>query len=395
MKKISCFLLIVILSFSLCGCFDAVEIDETAYVIALGIDKAEDDGYTYTFQLSAPLATMSSEGSTGGAESKDGENPTVRNISITAPDFYIARNMTNNFLSKRVDMSHLKLIVFSRSVDSDGFLRHSQFMLKEREVRPHTAVALASTLAEDYLKSINPELEANTAKYYELMALRSNNVYSPTKRLSDFVDEIKSGSGVSVLPVAYPTTEAQPQTLTTKNELWVGTETAQIKSGRAGFRGMAIFKDGEVAGLTNGDDAMIFNILCRDIKSCTIAVKNPFADNSLITFRLVVPHKAMYSVDNSKKPCHIVVSQGFSIEFLGGSLPEGFTSHENLYYYADSVITQRFSEYFYTLSNGYRADVMNIGNYFKKNFHTQSAWEGFDWESTFQSAEFEVDIYFI
>lgn len=395
MKKISLFLIFTIAVSVLCGCYDSKEIDETAYIIALGIDKSDNSGYSYTFQFSAPLATMSSEGSEGGTNSKDDENSTVRNIVITAPDFYTAKNMTNNFLSKTVDMSHLKLIVFSATVDENGFLNHSQFMLHEREVRPHTAVALAKTTAEEYLKCVNPELEANTAKYYELMSLRSNNVYSPTKRLSDFVEEISSEDGVSSLPIACVGGGDYAVPKTDSSDLWVGLDKTKVKSKRAQMQGMAIFRDGKICGILDGDSAMLYNVLNRHIKSCTITLRNPYVDNTFITFRLNIPHPAEYSVSNTNKPCQIAVSQGFDIEFFGGVLPEGFTDFSKLYDYADHIITSKISSYFYELSRNQRADIMKIGDCLKSKFLTNVAWQAFDWERAFQAAEFDVNIYFV
>lgn len=401
-NRIFCMLIALISIFSLSGCYDDKEIDETAYIIALGIDTSEDSGYSYTFQFSAPLATGgSSEGGesgskAGGEGGDENKNPTVRNIVVTAPDFYTAKNMTNNFLSKNVDMSHLKLIVFSQEVDRDGFLNHSQFLLREREVRPHTAVAVSINSAEEYIKSVNPELEANTAKYYELMSLRSNNVYSPTKRLAEFVDEINSEYGVSILPVAAATDgEAKDKSSSATDDMWVGINDSAVKSGRSDFRGLAVFKNGQMSGIMDGDCAMIFNILNRDIRSCTLTLKNPYTDDDVFSFRLTVPSRAVYAIEQTKKPCNITVSQGLNIEFFGTVLPEGFKSHEELCAYAKSVITQKFTEYFYDLSRGKQADIMKIGDCYKKLFLTEEAFDSSDWEQLFNSADFKVEISFI
>ncbi len=391
MKKYSPVFIFILSIFLLCGCYDNKEIDETAYIIALGIDKSEKNGYDYTFQFSAPLATMSGEGSKGGDENEKNENSTVRNLVISAPDFYTAKNMTNNFLSKTVDMSHLKLIVFSAGVDSDGFLNHSQFMLREREVRPHTAVALSKTSAQSYLKSVNPQLEANTAKYYELMALRSNNVYSPTKRLSDFVDEISSALGVSVLPIAQ---SYASDSLGQRGSALVGIENSNIQSNNAELRGMAIFKEGKVQSLMSGKDAMIFNILTRSIKSCTITLKNPYLDNGFLTFRLNVPHAARYAFETKQKPCKILASQSLEINFFGASLPKGFLDNAELYDYAKRVLTDEVSAYFYRLSRTHRADIMKLGDHAKQSFLTEKEWKQYDWEKAFKSAEFKIEISF-
>ena len=70
----------------LCGCYDANDAPETAYLISLGIDKGE-NGYLYTFQLASP------------SDKKEGEDgKTVKNVVIGAKDFYTKKTKmeTNN-----------------------------------------------------------------------------------------------------------------------------------------------------------------------------------------------------------------------------------------------------------------------------------------------------------
>ncbi|MBR5613833.1 MAG: hypothetical protein IKW64_00835 [Clostridia bacterium] len=402
-KILSALLVTILSAYILCGCFDEREIDETAYIIALGIDKGEGNDYIYTFQFSAPLAvagggggeseSSGQESSSEKAEIKDSGNPTVNNIVITAPDFYVAKNMTNNFLSKNINMSHLKLIVFSHNLDSDGLSGHSQFLLREREIRPHTAVAAAKQSAQEYILSVNPELEANTAKYYELMSLRSNNVYAPTKKLSDFVDEISKAGGSSALPLA---SIADKEDNRGKNAspdgFWIGSESAKLSSSRSDFRGMALFKSGILCGTMNGDSAMLYNILNRDIQSCIITLRSPYRDSDHFSFRLLVDAPASYHVNCAGNPCLINVKQNLGLEFLGSRIPEGFSSIDELYAFADSVLETRITEFFFDISRVKKSDIMKIGDSFKQRFLTQHDWENMNWSQLYETADFDVDI---
>ncbi len=394
MKRSKAIGVLIIAATFLCGCYDSREVDETAYIIALGIDDNEENGYTYTIQFSAPLESVSGEGGASGSatEGEENENSTVRNVVIKAKDFYTAKNMTNNFMGKNVDMSHLKLIVFSNKIDKDGILKHSQFLLREREIRPHTAVAVSEGSAEKYIKSVKPELEANTAKYYELMSKKSNNVYSPTKRLSHFVDELLSETGVSFLPIARISSQKQLTQQSDKESMLVDTQSAMIESKRAELRGMAIFRNGKIVAEDEGDFAMIYNILSRSIKECTVSLKNPYEPDEIVSFKIVVPGKAFYSVDKEASPCRINVSQTLDVELLGGTLPDGFSTPEELFEYTDNVITQRFTEYFYDLSRGKRADIMKIGDCVKAQMVTDAEWNASKWEKQFESASFRIDV---
>ena len=393
MKKLKVLLWILLLAVIMGGCYDNREIDETAYIIALGIDKDESGGYVYTYQFSAP----SPEGGGGGEEEKEsGSNTAVKNIVVLAPDFYSAKNMTNNFLSKNTDMSHLKLIVFSQEVDSEILSAHSEFLLREREIRPHTAVALAKSSAKEYLGKIKPELETNTAKYYELLALNSNNIYAPTKTLSDFVDELSGEAAASVLPlVRNGKSNDASQSEVKDASMWLATDAVKLDSKQPDLKGMAVFSEGVLSGTMDGDSGLLYNLLTGKIQHCTIALKNPYSDTGSLPFSVSVPNSARYSVEERKDFCKIAVSQALSVEYSGARLPDGFENYQELYSFAEKTFEEQFRLFFYDISRIKKADIMNIAAYFKKQFVTQREWESKNWQKLYQNAEFDIDIYFI
>lgn len=387
------FLLIPTLS----GCYNDKEIDETAYIIALGIDKGKNENYSYTFQFSSPLAISGDieEDKDSGKENEEKsgreiDNTTVSNLVIEAPDFYIAKNLTNNFLSKNVDMSHLKLIVFSAQVDANCLEEHSQLLLHEREIRPHTAIAVAATSAEEYIENVNPELESNTSKYYELMSLRSNNVYAPSKRLHDFVDDITVKTSDSVLPIAVNGKELKDFPADNSTSGWITPHDSQVASSHSVLSGMAIFKDGRLTDAMDGDSAMIFNILNRAIKSCTITVENQSSPDETLSFRLTVPESATYDIDLENN--RINVSQNLQLEFLGLRLPQGYHSFDELYAYTQKVITARVSDFLHDISHNKKADILHIRNHLRPRFTTWEEWNKFNWDEFYEKAKFTVNI---
>lgn len=399
MKRVSFALVLIITATVLfSGCYDGREIDETAYIIAIGIDGADDGEYKYTFQFSAPLAMIGEGGEKKSEDEESGEikdsgNPSVRNVVIKAPDFYIAKNMINNFMSKNIDMSHLKLIVFSKDIDAQKLIRHSQLFLREREVRPHTSLAVAEDSAEEFIRSVNPELEVNTAKYYELMSLRSNNVYAPAKRLRDFVEECDMG-GSSVVPVAcVPRNEGSEnfERMGEKDALWVKSGNSTVSSSRAEMRGMAVFSDGKLKSIQSGDDALVFNILSRGIKSFMMSIKNENKEGETITFRVYLPQKAEYEISFADGEYVVFADVLIDAEYIGERLPDGYTTSDELYDRLKKAMTDLIYAFFdMTTENG--ADIMNIGDFYKRKFLTIDDFEKEEWIKIYKDAHFKVDI---
>ena len=378
--KILISLLCTILLFT--GCYDSREIDETAYIIALGVDSNKQT-YTYTFQLANPLEMTSGEEETSGKDA----NSSVQNFVVTSPDFYVAKNQLNNFLSKNLDMSHLKLIVFSKDLENNEFLNHSQFLMHERQVRPHTNVAVSTETAEIFIKSVKPTLEANTAKYYELMGIRSDNLYAPSVTISAFLDELSTNDGAAALPLAHSSAKTDSKYDST-TEFWISSSFAQINSDNACLNGMAIFKNGKIIGNMNSDDALIFNILSGEIKTCTITLKNPADSDSNLIFRLNIPKSAGYKIKNENNKYKIAVMQNLDISFVGSFLPEGFATETELYNFAKQAVSQKFTDFVYDLSRTKKADILNIGEHIRSQLKTSDKWQ-----NIFETADYEINIF--
>ena len=408
MKKIFALLAAIIIVIVQCGCYDSREIDETAYIIAIGIDDAENGEFKYTFQFAAPLAISGEGGGGGGGEEEkkseggeeeeknilDSKNPGVKNTVVRAADFYVARNMLNNFLSKNIDMSHLKMIVFSAGVQGDDFVQHSQLFRREREVRPHTVLAVAENSAEEFLRCVNPELEANTAKYYELMSLRSNNIYAPSKRLHEFADELSEG-GSSVLPLACVSDFKDSSKLDnigsyTQKDGWIQSDGGWISSSKSELRGMMIFRNAAAMGTMDGDSALIYNILRRDIEEFTISLENKNKYGSIVTFNVQIPAAAKYTVEQGSDGCRITVRQQLEPQYIGESLPEGYTSISELLNDFNTAVTERMESFFYSTAREFGADIMQTGNCVKQKTATLQNWSTKNWHEIYKNAEFDV-----
>lgn len=179
---------------SLASCYDDREIEETAFVVALGLDDAGDQTQ-YTFQFSNPLATGQNSGS---GEGGDSENPTVISVTATASNIYEAMIEANNKLGKNPSLSHLKLICFSTSAGS----RSAQLcgeLLDIQDVRSDVKVCMAEN-AQEYLNGVRTDLEMSTARYYELL-FSENNPQIPSVNLRAFAERISSNASDAYLPV--------------------------------------------------------------------------------------------------------------------------------------------------------------------------------------------------
>ena len=143
----------------------------------------------------------------------------------------------------------------------------------------------------------------------------------------------------------------------------------------------------------DGDSAMIYNILNKNIDTCTVTVKSKHNPNQTLSFRIVIPQKAGFSISLNNH--HIKAVQSLYPEFLGSVLPEGYSSFDELYSHLRHMITNRVSEFFFVAYHQKSADILGLQNCIRSEFSTWKNWKDFDWEGFCAKSRFTVNINFI
>ncbi len=326
-KKAGVIPICILLCFSLCGCFDASEAEERGYIIALGIDKGENEKYKYTFQVSNPLEA----GTTIGAET-DSENKTVDNIVVEADDLDMAEDRLKSILSKKADMSHLKVLVYSKETAKDDSITHSEMLLYEREVRPGTNLCLAEN-ASEFLLSVKPSLEESTVRYYELFFRNFDIPLAPVTELRDFVGRSRDSAYDAVMPIAQ----------------------------NNGLFGMGIFSKGVLIEELTEDEVIIYKMLCGDLK------KASFSEN-------------LKNISSKNKPHIKIQNNQIFIKLKINADPNS----------AD-ILKGKAEDFLYKTAQ-LKCDILGLGRYVKKHCKTQEEWESLNFKDRLPYYNFSVDI---
>ncbi len=262
---------VVLLSLSalfLSGCGDLREVENTAYVIAAGVDASPDGGKPlFTLQISNPLkngsnldaAAVEGEEEEEGGE-KSGEKP-VSNITISAENIFEALENSKSYLGKTPTLTHMKLIVFSEDVLRSGNVYElCRVFLSDDEVRPETKLCTASS-AKDYLSEVEPSLEESAARYYELLFSDKSAAGSLETDLMRFTTKITSQRGGGYMP--YVTKDGLNGALLFSGSaptMSLNAEECRLINLALGNCGEYIYftnSDGEVYGVSNKKDPKI------------------------------------------------------------------------------------------------------------------------------------------
>ncbi len=285
---------VLFLCFTLTGCYDNAEVEESAYIIGLGMDKSQNGGYILTFQISNPLEngneTEVKEMETEEEETtslEKAENKTVNNFVVEAEDFYIGLNKLRSHLSKHPRLSHLKVIVFSKELAYEGILDETEVLYRENEIRSGTNLCLAES-SENFLKGVNPSLEQSTSRYYELLFQDETLPYAPSVGLREFVISGKNIGKDSVIPIA-------------EKEMLCG---------------MGIFKNGTLITETDSEKAMIYKILVGKAKQIGVRAGNS-------SFLVTNEKSPRIKVNKGDFPDRVVAEPNIKAKLVSGNIDDG------------------------------------------------------------------------
>lgn len=163
MHKFKTLILLLFLLTTLTGCFEKREVEDLAYVIAIGLDKGNsEDTILISFQLAVPIK-IAGEGSNGSGK-KSTSLITLETNSISN-----AVSRADTMISKEITLSHNKIIVLSEELAKQNINYYLSALVTNREIRPKTSVIVHKGTAKDFLSNLEPVLEINPARYYELM----------------------------------------------------------------------------------------------------------------------------------------------------------------------------------------------------------------------------------
>ena len=137
-----------------------------------------------SFQIAVPSRTTSSDKSSGGSS----DSPDTVIDTIDCPSVEYAISLANGYISKRINLSHCKVIVISEEVATDGISDIVYTLINNPEVRPSSNVIISRSTAYDFLANSKSSLENITAKYYEIVTTSSETTgYTSDISLSDVV----------------------------------------------------------------------------------------------------------------------------------------------------------------------------------------------------------------
>ena len=397
------------MTLSLEGCYDQREIDEMAYPLAMGLDVGVADTLRLTLQMASPLSIGGGGGGQsggGGGGAGGGKGGPTSIITVDTPSIYAGFNLMNNIVSKEINMSHTKMIVISRKLAEKGISVYMHALQRGREFRPDVYIAVSEDPPDQYLKAVQPMLESNPAKYYELMLGKGFTSFYPTIRLNMFyfknesdaiepvaiytalnkhkgIDEIKSGTSKSttgeIRPEGHYNAGDIPLSADQKNE----------------FMGIAVFKNGKMAGTMNGRESSYMQMIVGEYRYAYWTMPDVYEKDKIVVLEVFQRRKPsiIAEIKNGKPSFRI----GLDLEADFTSLQSDVNYENNpeiIEKYVAEMLKKEILSMLKKTTDVFNSDIGGFGRYIRSKFLTWDEWKKYDWPDQFKYSSFDVNVKF-
>ena len=166
-RQVKLFFIMILITISVTGCWDRLELEEQAYVVVIGMDKGVGNTLNITYQIANP------QGGGGSTIGKSEKEPADEIITVNVPGIISGRDLLSSTVTRRPTFHHVDtLIVGSELAKEDDFFYFLEAALRDRQLRREIFFIVSKETAEDFIRNNSPKLETRPHKYYQFMKNR-------------------------------------------------------------------------------------------------------------------------------------------------------------------------------------------------------------------------------
>lgn len=348
----------------LTGCYDANSIEASYYIVAIGIDKGQNELYNLSIQIA--------KNESGSSESSSSQSSDYAIYQVECSTFENGISILNNYLNKTINLSHCSAIVFSEELAREGLGNIINSLASNDEIRPTAYIIISNKTAYDVLDKVSNSGENFSSRFYEYIISSANYTgYSEKTTFEEFA--AKTNSKMEDCTTIY--THVNDKNI--------------INSG------LAIFKEDKMIGTADALDSIAHLILTNEIKEALITIPNPFDESSFVDLEIKNYKKSkinVYMINNTPLIKFNIFLHA-NIKTSGKNFD--YTNIDNikiLNNYATKYIEKITLNYLYKITKYYNADVIGVQRTLSQKCLTNAELENYKLKKVFKDSFFKSNI---
>lgn len=366
-------------------------IDNLAYVVGMGIDVGENNNLLVSFQISLP---NSISGESGGQS----DSSIINSIECTSIESGL--NLLNSYVSKQVNLSHCKVIVFSEEIASKGLSPYLFTLIDDVQIRPDCNIIISRCDSAYFLENSKPVLEKLSSKYYEITPSSSEYTgYTENLTLNQFFYTLNTciANPIAILGgVNTPNSQATPNSNNVGQDgSYKANETPIQSEPHIENIGLAVFKDDILVGELSGFETVCHLIISNKLNTCNISIPSPFVTGQNIDLRVTQKHKTKSKVDLVNGTPYICCDIALEARIVSMTGNDEFINTENIQRieeYANSYMKYQILQYLGKTAREFGTDIDKFGKNLVATFLYKKDLDEFNWDYNYKNSFFHVEV---
>ncbi|EPR08294.1 Ger(x)C family spore germination protein [Ruminiclostridium papyrosolvens] len=380
--RLFCIILCIsVIMVTLTGCYDNREIEDLAYVVAIGIDEADNNMFNLTFQTAVPKSITTGEGETTDIKTFKTDN------------FISGFRKTGRYLSKKINLSHTKIIVVSEKIAKRGLLPFLNGLQNYMELRPNVNIIVSANGAKNYIESLQPKLSSSPTKFYDMMFKSYQTDFRvPSSQLGDYLYRTHSSGSQ---PVAIYTDVDNSVIDSKKPETDKPEEEADKGKKNMSVKGLAVFNGDKMIGSLDSAETSIYALMTGSIDNIKLEVRDPLDERYKILSNVSKDRSSNTSVQvyGNKPEINIDLNLHADVEAVQSNInysdPAKLQKVQKEY---EDYIKNEMNSLLTKTSYECKSDIFGFGQIAKKNYMTISQWDKVKWHEIFPNAIYRIRV---
>lgn len=377
----------------LAGCWNKVEIEEGAYVLAIGIDKGRHMPYNITVAIAKPQPLAGKEG--GGKE----EKPVILS-SVEAPSLTSALSMLNGYIGRNVTLHHAKALFLHEEFARNDGLNLLDELLRFRETRQTLFFIVTREKARDFLNEMKPALDKNPMRFIEQMTYhyRRTAMLPAMGQINAFASRLDVAYAQPLAYYAAVVDEEEKEGTETRSEQAeadvLAGEIPREGGSNVEMIGAAAFRRQRMVGVLTGDEIRHVLMLQDKFRQAMVTFKDPADPNRYVSVQLSRSRPLRLQADLSGSRPRFSGLISLEAQILGIQTGSDYTEPE-LHGVLERSMGKQIEEQIQSLvvkTQEWETDIVGFGRHLVSRFPTVAAWESYNWPSRFPDAEVDIKV---
>lgn len=409
------------------GCWDKVELEDIAWVQAIGFDKREDGYLSITFEIGVPRG-FNKGGMDGGGQGA----PRYIVPTVVSRGLGEAMDIMATAVGRRLSLHHTQMVLFGEDLAKSDIRGVMASLDRSRELRRSILVAVCRGRAEDVLRVTMSPLEISpsrfiqtilqqhpmtglfeAARFSSFMAALESGAITPSCALIAITRELAGGAGTQAsggsveqqYPPIPPVGERMMEPALPPGYQSSDWTTALLEAGKVPYigggpvaaMGTAVFSGGKMVGVLSGDETSAMLMVRGDFERGGFSIADPEKpDQPEYSMNLeLFGTKPRIQVHRSGDSIQIDVKIGVTISGISWRTQTDYTDPR-----MESVVEQAVAAYLkkvldqaiFRTQKEMKADAFGFGNKVRKTFATWDEFDRFAWLAKYPEAEIRTAV---